>query len=621
MKLKSRQLCSKYKLNFRKHRGEKINLSVSRYLLSSSVMFGIISFLCNTTVFGVKAPPTTGIRLFQNSKFQLAPGQTEAVLTEVPQTKILAQIPEDSLNSVETSEQPSDFSAEQLSTIPISQLTSVSALSDVQPTDWAFQALQSLVERYGCIAGYPDNTFRGKRAVSRYEFAAGLNTCLKSINDLTKSATTDLLRREDLATIQKLQQDFASELSILRGRIDNLEAKTAELEARQFSATTKLVGEAVFTVAAASNQSGTNNQAVFQNRVRLDLQTSFTGKDTLHTRIGAGNTPNFSFPGNPAAPGGVPTATGILTTQEGYANDSAGIDWLAYYFTIGEKAQFYLAPLLGAHTDYLPPTNPYIDNSDGGSGALTLYGKNNSIYNIGGGTGLGVSYKFNNAFQLSAGYLAGGGDSPANPSKGNGLFNGSYSALGQLRVSPNKKLSFALTYMNSYHTPGTPIFSLGFSSLQGASTISGVVGTSLANFPGGVNTGVSANSYGAEASYQLNPKFFVGAWGHYSNTNIKSRSSPNGEIWNYAVTFAFPDLFNKGNVGGLIVGVEPYLGNAKALFGSRATNKVPLHVEAFYKYQLNNNISITPGVIYLNAPDQNKDADALIGVLRTTFTF
>ena len=32
------------------------------------------------------------------------------------------------------------------------QVTSVSQLSDVQPTDWAFQALQSLVERYGCIA-------------------------------------------------------------------------------------------------------------------------------------------------------------------------------------------------------------------------------------------------------------------------------------------------------------------------------------------------------------------------------------------------------------------------------------------------------------------------------------
>ncbi|HEY9656599.1 MAG TPA: iron uptake porin, partial [Crinalium sp.] len=55
------------------------------------------------------------------------------------------------------------------------QVTSVSQLTDVQPTDWAFQALQSLVERYGCIIGYPDQTYRGNRALTRYEFAAGLN--------------------------------------------------------------------------------------------------------------------------------------------------------------------------------------------------------------------------------------------------------------------------------------------------------------------------------------------------------------------------------------------------------------------------------------------------------------
>ena len=36
------------------------------------------------------------------------------------------------------------------------QVTSVSQLTDVDPTHWAFQALQSLVERYGCIEGYPD---------------------------------------------------------------------------------------------------------------------------------------------------------------------------------------------------------------------------------------------------------------------------------------------------------------------------------------------------------------------------------------------------------------------------------------------------------------------------------
>ncbi|MEW5860313.1 MAG: iron uptake porin, partial [Cyanobacteriota bacterium] len=55
------------------------------------------------------------------------------------------------------------------------QVTNVSQLQDVEPTDWAYEALRSLVERYGCIAGYPDGTFRGNRALSRYEFAAGLN--------------------------------------------------------------------------------------------------------------------------------------------------------------------------------------------------------------------------------------------------------------------------------------------------------------------------------------------------------------------------------------------------------------------------------------------------------------
>jgi hypothetical protein len=88
----------------------------------------------------------------------------------------------------------------------MSQVTSVSQLSDVQPTDWAFQALQSLVERYGCIAGYPDGTYRGNRAMTRYEFAAGLNACLNRVNELIATATADLVRKEDLATLQRLQE-------------------------------------------------------------------------------------------------------------------------------------------------------------------------------------------------------------------------------------------------------------------------------------------------------------------------------------------------------------------------------------------------------------------------------
>lgn len=119
----------------------------------------------------------------------------------------------------------------------MAQVTSVSQLSDVQPTDWAFQALQSLVERYGCIAGYPDGTFRGNRALTRYEFAAGLNACLDRVNELIATATADTVNKQDLATLQKLQEDFIAELATLRGRVDTLEAATAELEANQFSCT------------------------------------------------------------------------------------------------------------------------------------------------------------------------------------------------------------------------------------------------------------------------------------------------------------------------------------------------------------------------------------------------
>ncbi len=136
------------------------------------------------------------------------------------------------------------------STSDMSQVTNVNQLSDVQPTDWAFQALQSLVERYGCIAGYPNGTFRGSRAMTRYEFAAGLNACLDRVNELIATASADLVKKEDLATLVRLQESFAGELTTLRGRVDTLEAHTAELSANQFSTTTKLGGQIIMAVNA-----------------------------------------------------------------------------------------------------------------------------------------------------------------------------------------------------------------------------------------------------------------------------------------------------------------------------------------------------------------------------------
>jgi Carbohydrate-selective porin len=74
---------------------------------------------------------------------------------------------------------------------------------------------------------------------------------------------------------------------------------------------------------------------------------------------------------------------------------------------------------------------------------------------------------------------------------------------------------------------------------------------------------------------------------------------------------------------GFVVGREPYLDKLEAA-GSLSSfrNDQSWHLEGFYKYQLTDNISVTPGVIWVTNPNQNRDNDdIIIGTLRTTFMF
>jgi hypothetical protein len=486
----------------------------------------------------------------------------------------------------------------------ISQVTSVSQLSDVQPTDWAFQALQSLVERYGCIAGYPNRTYRGNRAMTRYEFAAGLNACMDRVNELIASATADLVKKEDLEALKKLQEQFAAELATLRGRVDTLEAKTKTLEAQQFSTTTKLEGEVVFGVIAADN----DNQTTFQNRVELGLKTSFTGKDELETVLASGNAPLLSF-NNTINPNG--SAEGRLSFQESTGN-AVELDSLSYRFPVGKKLNVFVAAVGAEHSDYLSTTaNPYLN--EGNQGSISFLGQFNPIYYIGGGSGLGLNYDISENVSVNLGYLAGGADDPASPLAGNGLFNGSYAALAQISFQPWKgKLQVAATYVNSYHTPGTALFGKGGDQ-------PGFAGTDFANNPSLGSTGISANSGGVTVSYAFTPKFVATVWGSYTKADLKSVNAE-ADVWSYALALAFPDLGRKGNLGGIIAGASPYLGNAPELLA--VENSVPVHLEGFYKVKVNDYISVTPGVIYLMNPNQTSNGDdAIIGTVRTTFSF
>ncbi|MBE8966217.1 iron uptake porin [Nostocales cyanobacterium LEGE 12452] len=567
----------------------------------------------------VVSPAVLGATLLVSATAMAAPNPSTQVsaakqlgVSEVAQQpEILAQTTIDQVNR---------YSNEGSQGNSQSQVTSVSQFSDVQPTDWAFQALQSLVERYGCIAGYPNATYRGNRALTRYEFAAGLNACLDRVNELIATATADLVTKQDLATLQRLQEEFSAELATLRGRVDSLEARTAELEANQFSTTTKLVGEAIFAVSDAfGDNTGDANNTVFQNRVRLDLQTSFTGRDVLHTRLAAGNAQAFSVIDNVG--GDINTAEGTQTFQvgNGEGGNSVNIDRLTYQAPVG-PAQVYLAASGGRHSHYAAVNNPYFfDQTDGGNGALSAFASESPIYRIGGGAGIALNLPLGKGggilgnSSITAGYLASEANDPALSS---GLTNGDYAALGQLNFSVGDRLALAATYVHGY-SEGGALFDSGEASdvntALGARPFA--VGTQQSN---AILGRASTNSYGVSAAFRPSDKLSVSGFVSYHDVTGFGVDD-DYEAWSYGAGVALADFGKQGNVLGIFAGAQPYSFNRT---GVTAGNDVPYHFEGFYKYRVSDNISVTPGVIWLTSPGQSSDNDdAIIGTLRTTFTF
>lgn len=93
--------------------------------------------------------------------------------------------------------------------------------TDVPSDHWAYQALLNLAGGYGCVGGYPDGTFRGENAVTRYEFAAGMDACLGALNDLLRQHS----QRQSLDALrQTLDQDL-QELRSLDRQLDEVQGE------------------------------------------------------------------------------------------------------------------------------------------------------------------------------------------------------------------------------------------------------------------------------------------------------------------------------------------------------------------------------------------------------------
>ncbi|MBW4478401.1 MAG: iron uptake porin [Tolypothrix brevis GSE-NOS-MK-07-07A] len=546
------------------------------------------------------------------------------------------------------------ISVTQLSqTDSMGQVTSVSKFSDVQPTDWAFQALQSLVERYGCIAGYPNGTFRGNRTLTRYEFAAGLNACLNRIHELIATGTAGLMTKEDLETLEHVQEEFYAELATMRDRVDRLEARSAVMQANQFSTTTKLVGEAIFVlsdsfgdnaaISAATLRSNPNtpkrdldSNATLSERIRLNLLSSFTGKDQLQIRLQVGNI----IPNNSSNPniGNASTGTNmsrLIFDIINNADNTLQAEKINYAFNLSDAIRIKIDANNGEFWENINTFSPFFTSTS--QGAISRYGRFSPIFRQGqGGAGATITVNPNKALSVSVGYLAGGRLNTANnPLDKNGLFDGNYAALAQIGFQPTKTFNVGLTYARTYQNGTTTVN--GLPSGGGVSMFE-ATGSSIANNPFG-NVATSANHYGVEAAFRLTPKLLLNGW--YGYTDAEAQNTANSTVSGVPVTvrsgdsatfnywgasLGLQDIGTKGSLLGLIFGQPPRTASNDANVtangrGLRDTN-TSYHLEGLYKVQLNDNIAITPGLLVILSPEHNDRNDTIyVGTVRTTFSF
>jgi hypothetical protein len=495
---------------------------------------------------------------------------------------------------------PFDFSPAQPPAAAMAQVTSVSQLTDVRPTDWAFQSLQSLVERYGCMAGYPNRTFRGNRALTRSEFAAGLNACLERINE--QISAIDGVTQADRQTIQRLQAEFATELTTLKSRVDRLDTATATLEKQQFSPTTKLTGQAIFALNAGGFSGDRiiaprgaivateQPNATSLYRLSFDLNTSFTGKDLLKLRLVAGS------------PGISDNAAGYLEPNLGSVLDFAipgrqQISLGRAYYTFAPTPD--LSVTLGAQMvapDFIDK-NRYANVSfrDFSTSALV---NNFILLPRPGGAGAAIDWRPNKGpLSLRGIYIASSGAAslPENqqflgggrtqdvrlfPAAGGGakggLFGDPYTGIVELEYAPSKALSLRLQYS------GGELLGSNFKVL-------------------GVNADLALTwQVGLFARYGT---------GSYPDTTF---GDINPQYWSAGL--GFQDLFQKGDVAGI--------GVAQPFILSTIGNATQTNFEAFYNIPISPKIRVTPLIqVISNAGNQRSNGAIVTGTLRAVFSF
>ena len=495
------------------------------------------------------------------------------------------------------------------------QVTSITQFSDVQPTDWAYQALSNLIERYGCVAGYPTGAYRGSRAMTRFEAAALLNACLDRVTEVTDE-------------LKRLMAEFEKELAVLKGRVDGLEAKVGELEATQFSTTTKLKGIATF-VLGANAYGGSNSTIVNQAKsasgatafaydVRLNFDTSFTGQDLLRTTLRAGNFGGSPWGGQAVGENGANTRLNALEVafQEGEVDggNTVGINRLFYQFPVGDKVTVTVGGRV--RQDDMLAMWPSVYPADTVLDVFTYAGAPGT-YSLNLGAGAGVWYQ-DNGWSFSINYVSANAQFGDPNEGGIGTDGAAQTFTAQVGYAGNNwGAAVGYNYGNGVGpASGTPA-----AVLQGAFSGSG-----------------SNNSVGISAYWQPSESGFVpsisAGWGITGYSQDNDAFNFDGVTSNsWYVGLQWDDAFIKGNALGMAVGQPTFVtGCDKDLCGDSPKDG-NWAWEWWYKFQVTDNISVTPALYYLSNPlgqlgweANNKRNDGAPlnnfgGIIKTTFKF
>ena len=273
----------------------------------------------------------------------------------------------------------------------MAQITSVSQLRDVQPTEWSYQAIANLVSRYGCVAGFPDGTFRPGEPATRAQLAALTNACLDRISEFQTAADAQLAAA--------LRAEFAKELGATNARVTALEVAAAQ----KAQGVGNYLGAGVLL-----NKQGVDGNGYTENRTisGATIQGRYAVK-TFANQNAVSVRPYANLVGTPAgqigAAGGAlvaydwsiaKAASGVsranIYTGVGYQIPFVNNTAANYQSAVGERGQVVLA--LGIEGRLTNSLVGFADLKFPTTNAANSYGATNGTYSPVFTTGLGFKF-------------------------------------------------------------------------------------------------------------------------------------------------------------------------------------------------------------------------------------